>query len=51
MKVIKFIKKIINKIKEEITWYMSPKVLDAINNGATYEEVEKIVKEEVYERS
>mgnify|MGYP003471764616 FL=1 len=45
---MKFIKKIINKIKEEITWFMSPKVLDAINNGATYEEVEEIVKQEVY---
>ena len=45
---MKLIKKIINKIKEEITWFMSPKVLDAINSGATYEEVEKIVKEEVY---
>lgn len=48
MKFIKFIKKIINKIKEQITWYMSPRVLDAINSGATYAEVEKIVKEEVY---
>lgn len=45
---MKFVKKIINKIKEEITWFMSPKVLDAINNGATYEEVEEIVKQEVY---
>lgn len=45
---MKFIKKIINKIKEEITWFMSPKVLDAINNGDTYSEVEKIVKQEVY---
>ncbi len=45
---MKFVKKIINKIKEEITWFMSPKVLDAINNGSTYEEVEEIVKEEVY---
>ncbi len=45
---MKFIKKIINKIKEEITWFMSPRVLDAINSGATYEEVEEIVKQEVY---
>lgn len=45
---MKFIKKIINKIKEEITWFMSPKVLEAINNGATYEEAEEIVKQEVY---
>ena len=34
-------------LEEQITWYMSPKVREAINNGATYEEVEKIVKEEV----
>lgn len=45
---MKFIKKIINKIKEEITWFMSPRVLDAINSGATYAEVEEIVKQEVY---
>ena len=45
---MKFIKKIINKIKEQITWFMSPNVLEAINNGATYEEVEEIVKQEVY---
>ena len=49
MKFIKkIVKKIINKIKEEITWYTSRKVLDAIDSGATYEEVEKIVEEEVY---
>jgi hypothetical protein len=45
---MKFIKKIINKIKEEITWFTSKKVQDAINSGATYEEVKAIVKEEVY---
>lgn len=45
---MKFINKIINKIKEEITWFMSPKVLKAINNGATYKEAEEIVKQEVY---
>jgi hypothetical protein len=45
---MKFIKKIINKIKEEITWFTSQKVIDAINSGATYEEVEEIVKQEVY---
>lgn len=49
MKFIKkIIKKIINKIKEEITWFTSQKVLDAIDSGATYEEVEEIVKQEVY---
>ena len=49
MKFIKkIINKILNKIKEEITWYTSQKVLDAIDSGASYEEVEKIVKEEVY---
>lgn len=48
MKFIKFIKKIINKIKEQITWFMSPKVLEAINSGATYEEIDEIVKQEVY---
>ena len=35
------------KIKELITWFMSRDVLNAINNGATYDEVERIVKEEV----
>jgi len=38
--------KIIQKIKEEITWFFSPKVREAINEGKTYEEVEQIVKEE-----
>ena len=40
-------KKMIQKIKELITWFMSKDVLEAINNGATYEEVEQIVQEEV----
>ena len=40
-------KKLIQKIKELITWFMSKKVLDAINNGATHEEVAQIVEQEV----
>lgn len=39
--------KIVRKIKELITWFMSRDVLNAINNGATREEVEQIVKAEV----
>lgn len=41
-------KKMIQKIKELITWFMSKQVLEAINNGATHEEVEQIVQEEVH---
>lgn len=41
-------KKMIQKIKEFITWFMSKQVLEAINNGATHEEVEQIVQEEVH---
>lgn len=41
-------KKLIYKIKEWFVWLMSRKVMDAINNGATYEEVEEIVKQEVH---
>ncbi len=40
-------KKMILKIKKFITWLMSKKVLEAINNGATYEEVAQIVEQEV----
>lgn len=40
-------KKIIYKVKRFVTWLMSKKVLDAINNGADYEEVEEIVEQEV----
>lgn len=40
-------KKLFKKIKEIITWFMSKRVLEAINNGATREEVEEIVKEEM----
>lgn len=41
-------KKLVIKIKEIITWFMSKKVLEAINNGATHEEVEQIVEQEVH---
>lgn len=40
-------KKFIGKIKEWFIWLTSNKVGDAINNGATYEEVCEIVKEEM----
>jgi hypothetical protein len=40
-------KKLFRKIEEIITWFMSKRVLEAINNGATREEVEEIVKEEM----
>lgn len=33
------------KIKEMFIWIFSRKVGEAINNGASYDEVEKIVKE------
>lgn len=35
------------KIKELWIWFTSKKVGQAINNGATYEEVCEIVKEEM----
>lgn len=35
------------RIKEWWVWLTSKKVLDAINNGATYDEVEGIVRVEV----
>lgn len=34
-------------IKREIIWFFSDKVVDAINNGVPYEEVKKMVDEEV----
>jgi hypothetical protein len=40
-------KKLIRKIKEWFVWHNSKKVLDAINNGATYDEVLGVVKVEV----
>ena len=33
-------------LKEQMAWFASARVREAINNGATYEEVCKIVKEE-----
>ena len=40
-------KKFFRWIKREIVWLCSQRVLDAINSGATYAEVKKIVEEEV----
>lgn len=40
-------KKLIRKIKEWWVWHSSKKVLDAINEGATYDEVLGIVYVEV----
>lgn len=37
---------IATKIREEIAWYTSKRVLAAINEGRTYDEVLAIVKEE-----
>lgn len=41
-----FMKKIIKKIKEWITWLFSADVRAAVNAGATYEEVAEIVERE-----
>lgn len=38
-------KKLIKKIKIGLAWVFNKKVLQAINDGASYEEVEKIVRE------
>ena len=43
----KMFKKIGRAIKREFIWLTSKKVLDAINSGATYEEIEMIVEEEM----
>ena len=40
-------KKLIFKAKEWIVWLMSRRVGEAINSGASYEEVLQIVHEEV----
>lgn len=37
-------KKFIKKIRAELAWIFSKKVLQAINDGASYEEVEQIVE-------
>lgn len=44
---MKFLKKICRWFKKEFIWMTSEKVLDAINSGASYEEVEAIVEEEM----
>lgn len=38
--------RIFKKITRAITWLFSKNVLNAINNGATYEEVQAIVDKE-----
>lgn len=40
-------KKFFNKIKEWFIWLISKSVGEAINDGASYEEVCKIVQEEM----
>lgn len=40
-------KKLFTKIREWIVWVTSKRVLEGINNGATYDEVCNIVKEEM----
>lgn len=40
-------KKLFKKVIEWITWLFSADVREAINNGATYEEVQAIVDKEV----
>ena len=40
-------KRFINWIKTQITWFMSRDVLNAINSGASYEEVVAVVNAEV----
>lgn len=44
---MKLVKKICRWFKREVIWLTSQKVLDAINSGASYEEVEAIVEEEM----
>ena len=39
--------KVFRKIKEWITWLLSKDVREAINRGASYEEVEQIVAKEM----
>lgn len=41
------LKKFFGKIKEWFIWLFSKRVEEAINNGATYDEVCAIVREEV----
>ena len=44
---MKLVKKICRWFKREFVWMTSKKVLDAIDSGASYEEVEAIVEEEM----
>ena len=44
--ITKFFKKLKLWFNTQIVWLLSKRVQDAINSGASYEEVEKIVKEE-----
>ena len=44
---MKLVKMICRWFKREFIWLTSQKVLDAINSGASYEEVEAIVEEEM----
>ena len=40
-------KKLWHKIKEWFVWLTSKRVMEAINSGATYEEVCEVVKEDM----
>jgi hypothetical protein len=40
-------KKLWQKIKEWFVWLTSKRVMEAINSGATYEEVCEVVKEDM----
>jgi hypothetical protein len=40
-------KKLWQKIKEWFVWLTSNRVMEAINSGATYEEVCEVVKEDM----
>ena len=44
---MKVFRKIKEWLKETYIWFFSKRVTQAINNGATYEEVCKIVEEEM----
>ena len=40
----KAIKRVLKALREWVAWFTTRGVLEAINNGATYDEVEQIVK-------
>ena len=40
-------KKLWQKIKEWFVWLTSKRVMEAINSGATYEEICEVVKEDM----